>query len=103
MSFFKTSWDCPGDSAIPGPPWTGGGSCHGDVYERGRPGEPGHRPMHGAALLVLEQGDMGGLAQAPGQLTGLLHQHVRGYNRQVEGQQLVAADSLGRVALAVTP
>lgn len=59
--------------------------------------------MHRAALLVLEQGDVGGLAQVPGQLAGLLHQHVRGYNRQVEGQQLVAADSLGWVALAVTP
>lgn len=59
--------------------------------------------MHRVALLVLEQGDVGGLAQTPGQLASLLHQHVRGYNRQVEGQQLMAADSLGRVALAVTP
>ena len=42
-------------------------------------------------------------AQALGQLAGLLHQHVRGHNRQVEGQQLVAPDSLGRVALAVIP
>lgn len=63
----------------------------------------GQRPMHGAALLVLEHGEAGGLAQAPGQLASLLHQHVCGHNRQVEGQQLVAPDSLGRVALAVIP
>lgn len=63
----------------------------------------GHRRMHGAALLVLQQVDTGGLAQALGQLAGLLHQHIRGHNRQVEGQQLVAPDSLGWVALAVIP
>lgn len=55
----------------------------------------------GAAHPGLEQGDTGGLAQAPGQLAGLLHQHVRGDDRQVEGQQLPAPDSLRWVALAV--
>lgn len=83
----------------PGPLWTRGGSCRGDVCEPGRPGEPGAQADARGSLLVLEQVDPGSLAQALGQLAGLLHQHVRGHNRQVEGQQLVAPDSLGRVAL----
>lgn len=49
----------------------------------------------------LQQGDAGRLPQAPGQLAGLLHQHVDGDDGQVEGQQLVAPDSLRWVALAV--
>lgn len=49
----------------------------------------------------LGQGDTGCLPQAPGQLAGLLHQHVSGDDRQVEGQQLVALDRLSWVALAV--
>ena len=87
----------------PGPLWTRGGSCRGGVCEPGRPGEPGAQADARGSLLVLEQVDPGSLAQALGQLAGLLHQHVRGHNRQVEGQQLVAPDSLGRVALAVIP
>lgn len=51
--------------------------------------------------LGLEQGDTGGLPEAPGQLAGLLHQQVSGDDRQVQGQQLVALDSLGWAVLAV--
>lgn len=55
----------------------------------------------GAVRPGLQQGDAGRLPQAPGQLAGLLHQHVYGDDGQVEGQQLVAPDSLRWVALAV--
>lgn len=61
--------------------------CTGRLYQAVRPG--------------LQQGDAGRLPQAPGQLAGLLHQHVYGDDGQVEGQQFVAPDSLRWVALAV--
>lgn len=61
----------------------------------------GQADCAGAIHPSLGQGDTGCLPQAPGQLAGLLHQHVSGDDRQVEGQQLVALDRLRWVALAV--
>lgn len=49
----------------------------------------------------LQHREAGGLPQAPGQLASLLHQHIRGDDRQVESQQLVALDGLSRVSLAI--
>lgn len=60
-----------------------------------------HTDRAGALCPGLEQGDAGGFPQAPGQLAGLLHQHVCGDDRQVEGQQLMALDSLSGMALAI--
>lgn len=67
-----------------------------------RTGELGAQADRAGAIHPgLGQGDAGCLPQAPGQLAGLLHQHVSGDNRQVEGQQLMALDRLSWVALAV--
>lgn len=89
-----------------GCPWLPAGTADGTQTPRKQPWclehphtrfNPGPEVAGGSS----EQGDAGGLPEAPGQVAGLLDHELRGDDAQVHGQQLVALHHFCLVVLAV--